>query len=33
MNYKINLLKENEFNTENKISTDNIIGAGVIYQF
>ncbi|QCI24994.1 porin [Buchnera aphidicola (Rhopalosiphum padi)] len=33
MNYKINLLKENEFNTKNKISTDNIIGAGVVYQF
>jgi len=33
MNYKINLLKSNDFLTENKIPTDNIIGAGVVYQF
>lgn len=33
MNYKINLLKENDFIKTNKISTDNIIGAGLVYQF
>ncbi|QIQ41380.1 MAG: porin [Buchnera aphidicola (Aphis urticata)] len=33
MNYKINLLKENNFIKTNKISTDNIIGAGLVYQF
>lgn len=33
MNYKINLLKENDFIKDNKIPTDNIIGAGVVYQF
>ncbi|WP_348769340.1 porin [Buchnera aphidicola] len=33
MNYKINLLKENDFIKTNKIPTDNIIGAGLVYQF
>lgn len=33
MNYKINLLKENDFSKNNKISTDNIIGAGIVYRF
>ncbi|QCI19919.1 MAG: porin [Buchnera aphidicola (Brevicoryne brassicae)] len=34
MNYKINLLKSsNKFIKENNIPTDNIIGAGVVYQF
>ncbi|QCI18895.1 porin [Buchnera aphidicola] len=33
MNYKINLLKENDFIKTNKISTDNIIGAGLVYKF
>ncbi|CAL4323777.1 Outer membrane porin F [Buchnera aphidicola (Protaphis terricola)] len=33
MNYKINLLKENNFIKTNKISTDNIIDAGLVYQF
>lgn len=33
MNYKINLLKENSFIKINKISTDNVIGAGLVYQF
>ncbi|AAM67900.1 porin [Buchnera aphidicola] len=33
MNYKINLLKENDFISQNQIPTDNTIGAGVVYQF
>lgn len=33
MNYKINLLKENHFVIENNITTDNMIGAGIVYQF
>ncbi|QNS02036.1 MAG: porin [Buchnera aphidicola (Pentalonia nigronervosa)] len=33
MNYKINLLKKSEFVKINKIPTDNIIGAGIVYKF
>ncbi|ANZ22563.1 porin [Buchnera aphidicola (Diuraphis noxia)] len=34
MNYKINLLKNtNEFIEKNNIPTDNVIGAGLVYQF
>lgn len=33
MNYQINLLKENDFIKTHKISTDNIIGAGLVYKF
>ncbi|QCI20495.1 porin [Buchnera aphidicola (Brachycaudus cardui)] len=34
MNYKINLLKSNnEYVKRNNISTDNILGAGIVYQF
>ena len=33
MNYKINLLKKNDLVTKNKVATDNIIGAGIVYQF
>lgn len=34
MNYKINLLKNNHKSIErDKIPTDNIIGAGIVYQF
>ncbi|QCI16027.1 porin [Buchnera aphidicola] len=33
MNYKINLLKNNAFTINNHLSKDNIIGAGIVYQF
>jgi len=33
MNYKINLLKNNNFIQTKNISTDNIIGAGIVYHF
>ncbi|CAL4326418.1 porin [Buchnera aphidicola] len=34
MNYKINLLKSNnDYVKKNNISTDNVLGAGIVYQF
>ncbi|QCI21078.1 porin [Buchnera aphidicola (Hyperomyzus lactucae)] len=33
MNYKINLLKNENFIKTNHMTTDNIIGAGIVYQF
>lgn len=33
MNYKINLLKNENFVKKNHITTDNIIGAGIVYHF
>lgn len=33
MNYKINLLKNNNFIQTKNIATDNIIGAGIVYHF
>ncbi|MGM0935987.1 MAG: porin [Pseudomonadota bacterium] len=33
VDYKINLLNDNEFTRDNGISTDNVVGLGLIYQF
>ncbi|MGQ7949223.1 MULTISPECIES: porin [unclassified Providencia] len=33
IDYKINLLKDNDFTKENGISTDNVVGLGLVYQF
>ncbi|WP_322740354.1 porin [Providencia rustigianii] len=33
VDYKINLLKDNEFTREAGISTDNVVGLGLVYQF
>ncbi|WP_282559030.1 porin [Providencia heimbachae] len=33
VDYKINLLKDNEFNRDNGIMTDNVVGLGLVYQF
>lgn len=33
VDYKINLLKDNDFNKKNGINTKNVIGVGVVYQF
>ncbi len=33
VDYKINLLNENEFTRDNGISTDNVVGLGLVYQF
>lgn len=33
VDYKINLLKDNDFTRENGINTDNVLGLGLVYQF
>ncbi|KNZ85541.1 porin [Providencia stuartii] len=33
VDYKINLLKDNDFTRENGINTDNVVGLGLVYQF
>lgn len=33
IDYKVNLLKKNKFTTDNNITTDNIVGVGMTYQF
>jgi outer membrane pore protein F len=33
VDYKINLLDENDFTRANKIATDNIVATGLVYQF
>ena len=33
VDYKINLLKDNDFNRDNGINTDNVVGLGLVYQF
>ncbi|MCT5429013.1 porin, partial [Pseudomonas aeruginosa] len=33
VDYKINLLKDTEFTREAGISTDNVVGLGLVYQF
>ncbi|MEQ5183223.1 porin [Providencia alcalifaciens] len=33
VDYKINLLKDNEFTKDNGIMTDNVVGLGLVYQF
>ncbi|MGL5953192.1 MAG: porin, partial [Providencia rustigianii] len=33
VDYKINLLKDNEFTRTVGISTDNVVGLGLVYQF
>ncbi|MOA47515.1 Outer membrane porin protein OmpD precursor [compost metagenome] len=33
VDYKINLLDENEFTRANNIATDNIVATGLVYQF
>lgn len=33
VDYKVNLLKDNEFTRTTGINTDNVVGVGIIYQF
>ncbi|WP_326832371.1 porin [Providencia rustigianii] len=33
VDYKINLLKDNDFTNENGLMTDNVVGLGLVYQF
>ncbi|MEY1581518.1 porin [Providencia manganoxydans] len=33
VDYKINLLKDNDFTEKNGINTDNVVGLGLVYQF
>jgi outer membrane pore protein F len=33
VDYKINLLKDNDFTDAAGISTDNVLGLGLVYQF
>ncbi|HHR6029722.1 TPA: porin [Providencia alcalifaciens] len=33
VDYKINLLKDNDFTKDHKINTDNVVGLGLVYQF
>nr|WP_326832630.1 porin [Providencia stuartii] len=33
VDYKINLLKDNDFTDKNGINTDNVVGLGLVYQF
>ena len=33
VDYKINLLKDNQFNTDAGIRVDNVVGLGLTYQF
>ncbi|NIL21058.1 porin OmpF [Yersinia mollaretii] len=33
VDYKINLLDEDQFTIDNKLNTDNVVGVGLVYQF
>ncbi|EKN5087514.1 porin OmpC [Yersinia enterocolitica] len=33
VDYKINLLDENDFTRDNKLNTDDVVGVGLVYQF